>query len=144
MISRAIEGSITKISLIFKIRFHFGGYEWTDDWDLKSNNVTTILYLIFKSINPDKRIVVSNLKYEIERTALAKFVNNVKSLLDDMCSNYSIIIDKERNSKNYVRHIFRGLYLGPNSNFNNFIESSKNDWYTGTEFIYGYLIHNAT
>ena len=53
-----------------------------------------MLYLILKSINPAIRIVVSNLKYKIEKSTLAKFGNNVKDLLDDMPSNDSIIIYK--------------------------------------------------
>ena len=53
-----------------------------------------MLYFLFKSINPATRIGVSNLKDKIEKITLAKFGINVKDLLDDMCSNYSIIIDK--------------------------------------------------
>ena len=43
-----------------------------------------MIYLIFKSINPDTRIAVSNLKDEIDKSTLAKFGNNIKYLLDDM------------------------------------------------------------
>ena len=50
--------------------------------------------LIFKSINPAKMIAFSTLKYVIEKSTLTKFGNNIKDLLDDMYSNYSIIIDK--------------------------------------------------
>ena len=45
---------------------------------------TTMFYLIFKNINPDARIGVSNLKYDIEKSTLAKFGNNIKDLPDDM------------------------------------------------------------
>ena len=48
------------------------------------NDVTTMLYLLFKIINPYTRIGVSNLKDETEKATLAKFGNNVKDLLDDM------------------------------------------------------------
>ena len=40
-----------------------------------------VLYLLFKSINPDTRIGVSNLRDEIHKSTLAKFINNVKTLL---------------------------------------------------------------
>ena len=53
---------------------------------------TTMFYLIFKNINPDARIGVSNLKYDIEKSTLAKFGNNIKDLPDDMYSNYPTII----------------------------------------------------
>ena len=53
-----------------------------------------MLYLLSKRINPATRVGVSNLKYDIEKAALAKFGNNVKDLLYDMSSNYSIIIDQ--------------------------------------------------
>ena len=46
-----------------------------------------MLYFIFKRINPDTRIGVSNLKDEIEKSTLAKIGNNLKYLLDDMSSN---------------------------------------------------------
>ena len=46
-----------------------------------------MIYLIFKNIDPATRIGVSNLKYEIEKATLAKFVNNVKYLLGDVSSN---------------------------------------------------------
>ena len=61
-----------------------------------------MLYLIFKRINLATRIGVSNLKYEIEKKNLAKFGNNVKNLIDDMSSNYSIIIDKGEHHEDYV------------------------------------------
>ena len=53
-----------------------------------------MIYLVFKIINPSTRIVFSDLKDEIERSNIAKFLNNVKDLLDYMSSYYSIIIDK--------------------------------------------------
>ena len=63
-------------------------------WVLISNDGPTMIYIVSKSINPATRIGVSNLKYEIEKATLAKFGKNVKDLLDDMSSNYSIIIYK--------------------------------------------------
>ena len=42
MISKEIEGSITK-TLIKKLRFHHGGYEWADDGGIIRNNEPTIL-----------------------------------------------------------------------------------------------------
>ena len=53
-----------------------------------------MLYLLFKIINPNTSIGVSNIKYKIDKSTLAKFGNNVKDLIDDMSSNYSMIIDK--------------------------------------------------
>ena len=53
-----------------------------------------MLYLVFKNINPDTRIGVSNLEYEIEKSILSKFGNNIKDLLDEHDSKYPIIIDK--------------------------------------------------
>ena len=58
------------------------------------NGGTTMLHFIFKSINPSKSIGVSNLKDYVGKATLARFGNNSKDLLDDMSSNYSIIIDK--------------------------------------------------
>ena len=46
-----------------------------------------MIYLLFKIINTDKSIGVSNLKYEIEKSTLAKFGNNIKYIIDDMSSN---------------------------------------------------------
>ena len=80
-----------------------------------------MLYLLFKIINPDTRIGVSNLKYEIKKSNIAKFGNNVKELLDEMSSNYSIIIDKGEIHKDYVRHICRDLFPGTNSTSDRFI-----------------------
>ena len=54
----------------------------------------TILYLLLKSIKPATIIGVSNLKYEIDKASLAKLDNNVKYLIDDMSSNYSVSIDQ--------------------------------------------------
>ena len=67
-----------------------------------------------KIINPATSIGVSNLKDEIEKATLSKFGNNVKDLLCDMSSNYSIIIDKGECYDDYVRHILRDLLKGPN------------------------------
>ena len=54
----------------------------------------TMLYLLIKRINPDTRIGASKLKDEIEGSTIDKFGNNVKYLLYDMFSNYSLIINK--------------------------------------------------
>ena len=93
MAAKAIEGSITKTSLK-KLGLRRREYERAYTGGIKSNNGPTMIYLLLIRINPDMRIVVSNLKDEIERSTLAKFGNNMKDLLDDIYSNYSIIIDK--------------------------------------------------
>ena len=72
-----------------------------------------MVYLIFKRINPYTRIVVSNLKYEIEKAILPKLLNNIKDIPDNMSSNYSIIIDKGERHNNCARHIFRDILSGP-------------------------------
>ena len=69
-----------------------------------------MLYLTFKSINPATSIGVSNLKYDIYKSTLAKFINHVKDLLDDMSSNYSIVLDKGECHEDYVRQIFRDIF----------------------------------
>ena len=73
-----------------------------------------MLYLVVKSINPATSIVVSNLKYDIEKSILAKFGNNVKDLFDYMFLYYSIILDIGEQHEDYVRHIFRDLLSGQN------------------------------
>ena len=113
MISKAIEVSITKTSLI-KIRLFQREYEWADDGSIIRNDVSTMLYILFKRINPATRIGVSNLKDEIDKTTLAKFGNNLKDLLDDMSSNYTTIIDKGESHADYVFHNFRALLTGKN------------------------------
>ena len=47
-----------------------------------------MIYLLFRRIDPDSRIGVSNLKYGIEKETLVKFGNNIKYFLADMSSNY--------------------------------------------------------
>ena len=46
---------------------------------------------IFKRINPDTSIATSNMKDEIMKTTISKLGNNIKYLIDDMYSNYTII-----------------------------------------------------
>ena len=77
-----------------------------------------VLYLLFKSINPDTRIGVSNLTDEIHKSTLAEFINNVKNFIDDISSNYSIIIDKVEFHEVFFRCIFRSIFSGPKSTFN--------------------------
>ena len=67
-----------------KIWLHQGEYEWVGTGGLIRNDGFTIIHLLFKSINPSTRIVVYNLKYEIEKSFLAKFRNNSKDRLDEM------------------------------------------------------------
>ena len=64
MIAKAVESSITKTSLK-NSSLHRRGYEWTDAGGIISNDVTTMLYLIFKGLKPYTSIVVSNLREEI-------------------------------------------------------------------------------
>ena len=62
-------------------------YEWTDAGGIMGNDGPTMIFLVFKIINPAKKIGVSNQKYEIEKENLAKFLNIEKDLLDEMSSN---------------------------------------------------------
>ena len=73
-----------------------------------------MIYLLFKSVNTDESIGVSNLKDEIDKSTLAKSGNNIKDLLDDMSSNYSINIYTGERHEGYVRHIFRDILTGKN------------------------------
>ena len=68
-----------------------------------------MIHVILKIINPDTRIGVSNLKSEIKKATLSKFGNNVKDILDDMSSNYSIIIYKKEHHNDFVCHTFRSI-----------------------------------
>ena len=72
MIAKAVEELITNI-YIKKLRLHHGEYAWTDDGFIVRNDGHTVFCLIFRIINSDTRIGVSNLKYEIEKSNLAKF-----------------------------------------------------------------------
>ena len=93
MISKTTGGSIEE-KYLKKLTLHRGEYEWSDFGVIIRNDGPTMIYQIFRSINPAKRIGVSNIKYESEKATLDKFGNNVKCLLDDMSSNYSTILDK--------------------------------------------------
>ena len=66
MIAKAIDGSIKNISLN-KLRLHQREYEWADTGGIIRNDGPTMIYLIFKRINPDTMIAVSTLKYVIEK-----------------------------------------------------------------------------
>ena len=55
-----------------------------------------MIYILFETINPVTRIEMFNLKYDIYKTTLSKFVYSVKDILYDMSSNYTIIVDKGR------------------------------------------------
>ena len=59
MISKAIGVLIKKN--INQLRLHCGVYECTDAGGIIRNNGPTMLYLIFKIINPATKIFVSNL-----------------------------------------------------------------------------------
>ena len=77
MIAKEIEGSNLKISLK-KLRLHCGDYYWTESKGLISNDGYNMIYLIFKKTKPATSIGVSKLKYEIYKSTLTKFGNNVK------------------------------------------------------------------
>ena len=80
MIAKSIEGSITKKNLK-ELILRRREYEQAYTGVLIRNDGLTMINLIFKSINPAIMISVSNLKYEIEKSSLAKFGNNVKPFL---------------------------------------------------------------
>ena len=73
----------------------------------------TMIYFLFKIINPATIIAVSNLKDEIQKSKLAKFGNNIKDLIDNMSSNYTNIVDKVEIPEGYALHIFKALLSGP-------------------------------
>ena len=90
-----------------------------------------MIYLLLKIINPDTRIGVSNIKENNNKATLSKVVINLKDLLDEMSSNYPIIIDKGELHEYYLRYIFSDLLSGPKSTLDCFIERNKDDRYTG-------------
>ena len=102
MIAKAIEGPLFKTS-IKKLSLCPGLYYWTDAGGIIRIDGPTMVYLIFKIINPSTRMGVSNLKYEIGKATLAKFGNIINYLLDDMDSNDSIITEKGECHDDYVR-----------------------------------------
>ena len=103
-----------------------------DSGGLINNDGPAMIYLLFKIINTDKSIGVSNLKYEIEKANLANFGEKIKDLLYDMSLNDSILLDKGERREDYVRNIFMDLLSGPRSNLNIFIENNKGHWETET------------
>ena len=78
MIAKEIKVSITN-TYLKNIRLHRGKHEWADTGGLISNDGHTMLYVLFKTINPATRIDVGN---------------NVKYLFDYMSSNNSIIVNR--------------------------------------------------
>ena len=64
MTAKANEGSI-KNAYINKLRLHRFEYYWADTGGVIRNYEPTMLYLLFKIINPATRIIVSNLKDDI-------------------------------------------------------------------------------
>ena len=64
MIAKAIEVSIKNISLK-KLGIDQGGYEWNEPGGLIINGGLTMYDFLFKSINQDTRIGVSNLNNEL-------------------------------------------------------------------------------
>ena len=93
IISKSIEGSITKTSLN-KLIIHRREYKWSEDGGLIRNSVPTMIDLLLKSIKSATSIGDSNLKYHIEKATSDHFGNNIKYLIDDMSSNITIIIEK--------------------------------------------------
>ena len=63
MIDKVIEGSVTKTPLN-KLSINLGEYELSDTGVIIRNYGPTMIYLLFKIINPATRIGVSNLKDE--------------------------------------------------------------------------------
>ena len=84
-----------------------------------------MIYFLFKIINPDKSIGFPNLNDEIEKSTLAKLVNNIKDILDYMSSNYSINIDTGEYHEDYCTRIFRDPLTGPNSTFDFLVKRLK-------------------
>ena len=81
IIAKEVKGSI-KNTYLSKLRIHCREYEWTYYGGIIRNDGTTMLYLIFKIINPATGIIVLNLKDEIEKSNIAKFLDNVKDFFD--------------------------------------------------------------
>ena len=69
VIYKPIDVSMTNTS-VKKLRLHQREYEWADYGGLINNDVPAIIYLLLKSINPETRIGIPNLKYEIEKETL--------------------------------------------------------------------------
>ena len=77
MIHKEIVVSSTKTSLNTSQLIH-NDYDWNDSGVIINNDATTIIYLLFKSINTTTSIGVSNLKDKIDKSTLSKLRNNIK------------------------------------------------------------------
>ena len=84
----SLETSTKKRETTIRIR------RWTNAGGTTRNYGLAMLYPIQGRINPSIRVVVSNLKYEVEKATLAELGNIVKYLLDDMSSNDLIILNR--------------------------------------------------
>ena len=62
---------------------------------LVSTDVYTMIYPLFKSINPKNIIGVSNLMDKIDKVNILKLGNNAKDILYYMYQNHTIIIEKD-------------------------------------------------
>ena len=117
---RKIEGFITKASRK-KLRVHLRIHEWAHDGGVIMKYRPIIFYTLFKSTNPSARIGFFNLKSKIDKSALVRFGISVQGILDNMSSNYTIVIDEGEQHEYYVHYLFRDLFFGSNSTFNCFV-----------------------
>ena len=93
MISKAIEVSISN-TYPKKLWLLLNEQEWECAGGIIWTGGTTVIYLLFNIINTSTCIGISNLKDNIQKSILSKFRNNIKDILDNMSSNYTIIINK--------------------------------------------------
>ena len=76
MVAKEIEDLITKPSLK-KIRINRKEYQWKDAAGPTSSGGPTMIYLLFKNINPTTSIGVSNLKEKIKKLTISNFGDNI-------------------------------------------------------------------
>ena len=92
-----------------------------------------MIYLLIKSVNPDTRVGVHDLKRKIQAARLSAHGHNVKAMLDDMAQNYRQILEADQTHDDFLYNLFDALLSSKNSVFNNYIQHEKNLWEKGQD-----------
>ena len=144
MISKRILACLT-VKAVNSIMLDKKNFQWlnqtTGHYEIDG---PSLLYSILRRVKPHTRIGVATYKTLIANATLAKFNNNLETMLDNMKSNFEKIEDLGKTHEDYILHLFDALLSSKNETFRNFIQRKKDEWEEGNEVNHTVLAHEAT
>ena len=94
-----------------------------------------MLQILVEKMKPSTRVGIFALKDKFHATGLVNFNHNIGDILDHMNDTYLEIARSGGKHENMSMDLFNSLLPSKNAIFNAYIQSTKDNWEAGTDYV---------